>query len=259
MGLSRRRVLGSGLTAAGGALAGLAAPVVRRDLGPDRLPLGGGFAPAADRLDLVGTGHIDITWRARTTRRAVALTFDDGPAPNWTPMVLDLLDQAQAPATFFATGQNLDRHGHLYQGRLARHELANHTWSHPDLATLDARAVAAELDRTAEAITAISGQRPTIMRPPYGHLGGAAVLAAQATRHDVVLWSLQAHENTFGRDPAALVADIVDHAWPGDIVLCHDTGGPGRLVTLRHLPLLIDRLRTRGFELVTVSELRAAP
>jgi peptidoglycan/xylan/chitin deacetylase (PgdA/CDA1 family) len=252
-------VLGSGLVVAAGAAGGLAAPAVIHDLGPHRLPLGGGFAPAADHLDRVRTGRVDVIWRVATNRRAIALTFDDGPRPAWTPMVLDVLDELQAPATFFAVGENLRRYGYLYDGRLGRHELGNHTWTHADLATLDVERAVTELNRTAEQIGAIAGHWPTVLRPPFGHLGGAALLAAQQTGHDIVLWSRQAHESTFAHDPAGLVANIVDGAQPGDIVLCHDVGDRRRLVTLRNLGRLIGGFRDRGFELVTVSQLRGTP
>jgi peptidoglycan-N-acetylglucosamine deacetylase len=256
-GLSRRHLLRGGVVAAGGVVAGLAAPKVRSDFGPRRLPLGGGYAPAADQLDRVVGGRVDVVWRALTKRRAIALTFDDGPGPRWTPMVLDALAEHGASATFFVVGERLLRYGHLLEGRLGAHELGNHSWTHADLAEADVADAFTELTRTAGLIAAVAGTRSRLFRPPYGHLGGAALLAAQQTDHDVVLWSRQAHEITFHNDPAGLVADIVDAAVPGDIVLCHDYGDRSRLITVRQVGKLVTALRDRGFELVTVSQLGA--
>jgi peptidoglycan/xylan/chitin deacetylase (PgdA/CDA1 family) len=257
MKVTRRAFLRGTLLVGGGAVAGVAATQAPGWLGPDRLPLGGGYAAAADQLTAVRHPGTSVTYYVQTSEPVVAFTFDDGPRPMWTKMVLDTLDQYQVPATFFMVGRNLDAHRDLVRGRLDRHEVGNHSWSHPDLARLDLPGVRRELTRTHEVIRAVTGREATLMRPPYGHLGGSTLLAADSLGYDVVLWSQAMHEAKYQSKPEGQVSDIVEHATPGSIVLAHDVGNSTRLVALHRLGEMISGLRARGFRFVTVSELMA--
>lgn len=256
--LSRRQLLARAGLAGAGVVAGAAAgPLAQHAFGLDRPPLSGGYASAADVLDDARSPSTTVTYHVRTDEPVVAFTFDDGPAPKWTPTVLDALDDWQVPATFFMVGRNLRQHADVVRGRLDRHEVGNHTWSHPDLATLDLRGTLDELRRGEEAIQDVTGRTPTLVRPPYGHLGGSTVLAADKLGYRLVLWSQQMDERRYRRDPQAQVQAVVDTVRPGSIVLAHDVGNPRRLVALQHLGEMFAGLRARGFRLVTVSELLA--
>jgi peptidoglycan/xylan/chitin deacetylase (PgdA/CDA1 family) len=256
MSLDRRRFLGGAVLATGGAVGGaVGVPFARRALALDRPALGGGYASAADVLTAARSPSTTITYFVKTDEPVVAFTFDDGPGPKWTPTVLDALDEWKVPATFFMVGRNLAAHARLVRGRLDRHEVGNHTWSHADLATLDRRGVNDELSRAHDTIKRLTGRPPTLLRPPYGHLGGSTVLAADSMNYDVVLWSLQMREKTFRNDRPAQVRDIVDNVGPGSIVLAHDVGAARRLVALRGLGEMFAGLKARGFRFVTVSEL----
>jgi peptidoglycan-N-acetylglucosamine deacetylase len=255
---SRRALLRGGLLAVAGAGMGvLGASEIPRWCGWDRPPLGGGYASAADTPAAARHADVTVRYYAQTTEPVVALTFDDGPGPRWTPMVLDTLEAAGVPATFFMVGRNLREHAGLVRGRLDRHEVGNHSWSHDDLATLDLAGVTAELTRTHEVIHEVTGRAPVLMRPPYGHLGGSTLLAADSLGYDIVLWSQQMRERAFADKPDAQVRAIVDGVRPGDIVLAHDVGADRRLVALRRLGAMIEGLRARGFRFTTVSELVA--
>ncbi|MEV6596990.1 polysaccharide deacetylase family protein [Actinoplanes sp. NPDC051346] len=257
--LSRRSLLRTALAGAAGVAAGVAGTREISDwFGWDRPPVQGGYAAAADDLSAVKHADVAIRYRMDTTEKLVALTFDDGPAPKWTPDVLDALDAAQVPATFFMVGQNLEKYSDLVRGRLARHEIGNHSWSHTDLATLDLREVSRELERTHEAIQRHTGRTPTLLRPPFGHIGGSTILAAAKMGYDIALWSEAMHEIRYKDDPGAQATYIVESVKPGDIVLAHDEGDDRRLVTVRGLPAMFDGLRRRGFRFVTVSELFAS-
>jgi peptidoglycan-N-acetylglucosamine deacetylase len=255
--VDRRDLLRGASYAAAGAGAALAGEHARGWLGPDRLPLAGGYAAADDLSAWVRSGQVSTTWYVPTDEPAVALTFDDGPAPDWTPMVLDILDDLAAPATFFMVGSHVRANGHVVTGRLDRHEVGNHTWGHVDLAALDAQAVRAQLTATHTEIFEATGQDPVLLRPPWGHIGGSTLLAADELHYDVVLWSQQLRPESFPGNVPGQVADIVDHAQPGSIVLAHDVGDPDRLPGLRHIGDIITGLRSRGLRLVTVSELMA--
>ena len=139
MKVNRRAFLRGALLAGGGALAGVAATHAESWLGPQRLPLGGGYASAADQLAAVRHPGTSVTYYVQTDEPIVAFTFDDGPGPRWTGLVLDILDDFRIPATFFVVGSNLEHYRDLVRGRLDRHEVGNHSWSHPDLAKLDLR------------------------------------------------------------------------------------------------------------------------
>jgi peptidoglycan/xylan/chitin deacetylase (PgdA/CDA1 family) len=255
---SRRAVLRGGLLAAGGAGVGaLSALGLPRWCGWDRPPLSGGYAAAADTPDAARHADVTVRYYVETRAPVVAFTFDDGPGPRWTPMVLDTLEAAGVPATFFMVGRHLREHAGLVRDRLAGHEVGNHSWSHDDLATLDLPRVTDELRRTHETIQDVTGRAPTLMRPPYGHLGGSTLLAADSMGYDIVLWSQQMRERAFAADPGAQVRAIVEAVRPGDIVLAHDVGPDRRLVALSRLGAMIDGLRARGFRFTTVSGLTA--
>lgn len=264
MGEDRRAVLRRGLTFAGGMAAGLSVDRLSDEVGPDRLPLSGGYAPggvasAHSRPDSVRRRGVTVVrWRVETEQPFVALTFDDGPGPRWTPMVLDALDRHQARATFFVVGERLTRHERLVRKRIARHELGNHTWAHHDLARLDEEQVRDQILRTHVAIKRVTGTTTTVMRPPWGHLGGSTLVVAEEFGYDVVMWSHQMREDRYKADPPAQARDIVDNVGPGAIVLAHDVGKNKRLVALSQLDAILVGLRRRGLRPVTVSELIAS-
>jgi peptidoglycan/xylan/chitin deacetylase (PgdA/CDA1 family) len=254
--MSRRTLIQGALLAAAGTVTGAAAAVaVPRLFGWDRPPLGGGYASAADEPDLVNHPNVTVSYYVETSEPVVAFTFDDGPGPRWTPMALDALEASDVPATFFMVGRNLTENAEIVRGRLGRHEVGNHSWSHDDLATLDLAGVTDELTRTHEAIRRFTGRAPTLLRPPYGHLGGSTLLAADSMGYDITLWSHQMHERRYVDDPPGQVRDIVEHVRPGSIILAHDVGRDDRLVVLRQLTEMFRQLRDRGFRFTTVSEL----
>ncbi|MEH0929244.1 polysaccharide deacetylase family protein [Micromonospora sp. CPCC 205558] len=253
----RRDLLRRGLLVGGGAAVGAGASqawwITRRR----RLPIAGGAASAtlgSGQQD-VGSGALEVVWSGRTDQRLVALTFDDGPAPQWTPMVLDTLAQHQVPATFFMVGSQVRRHADVVRDRLAGHEVGSHSWAHRDLAELDAADVYDDLRRTHDAIAELTGVPPVLFRPPYGHLGGAVLHAAARLNYRLVLWSLQMVEGRFPDDPAGHAQRMVAEVRPGTIVLGHDVGTRQRLVALRGLTDMINGLRSRGYTFVTVSSL----
>ncbi|MFF5264068.1 polysaccharide deacetylase family protein [Actinomadura viridis] len=258
----RRGVIkGLGL-AAGGLAAGAAGAAGGAALAADgeRPILAASGRPSAMAVPVAGPwrpahGHVDVTWSVDTTRRLVALTFDDGPMPDWTPMVHDILDAERVPATFFMVGSRLVEHARLVHGRMDRHEAGNHTWSHRDLSRLPHRQACGQIRRAHAAIARITGKEPRYLRPPFGRMGGGTLSAAGELGYDITLWSIKMLEKTYQDDPPKLVDYIVEGTVPGTIVLAHDTGRRDRLVALRNLVPIIRRLRARGFEFVTVSQL----
>lgn len=156
----------------------------------------------------------------RTREQVVALTFDDGPDPHWTPQLLEILTRHQARATFFVLGKSVSRWPDLTRRLVAEgHAIGNHTWDHPSLPLLTWRGRRAQIAWTAEALAEFGGTQ--LFRPPYGHQTLASQLSTVATGHRVVGWSCLARD--WRDDPAeAMVARIESQMKPGAIVLFHD-------------------------------------
>lgn len=256
----RRRSLlrGAALFTAGGGV-GAVATAEMRNLADRTLPIRGGAAGSttADGSTHPGHGQVRVIWAAETDRKLVALTFDDGPRPDWTTMVLDTLERYQVPATFFLVGRRVREYPAVLHGRMGRHEAANHTWEHRDLAQRGPRQAYDDLSRSHDAIVEVTGQTPTLLRPPYGHLAGSTALAASRMGYQIVLWTTQMTEGRFPGDPAGHAREMVARVKPGCILLAHDVGEPIRLVALRGLPEMIEGIRAKGYEFRTVGGLLA--
>lgn len=196
-------------------------------------------------------------WRGPAHRRRVALTFDDGPEPRWTPRVLDLLAARRVRATFFVVGARAARTpGLLREMAAAGHELANHSWSHPSLWFCPPKRTLIEVVRTHELLADLTGRPPRHFRPPWGMVNLALPSALARVGERCVFWSLQP-EGLRVRPAGVQVSTLLRRVHPGAIVDLHDAeglpGAPARL--LAALPAMLDGLRVAGWELVTVGEL----
>ena len=198
-----------------------------------------------------------VHWSGVTTTSSVALTFDDGPDPTWTPEVLKVLHDADVPATFFLQGRYVKEFPSAHANSAGRHELANHTWDHPDLSHVAFEESLDQLRRCSLAISDAYGVTPTLFRPPYGHLGGATLAAAAELGLEVTLWSAHFKESAFADHPEGIIADVAAHCTAGSIILGHDRGTQQRRIALDRLPQIIDAVKARGLRFVTVSELIA--
>lgn len=182
------------------------------------------------------------------------VTFDDGPHPEYTPRVLDLLAAAGARATFFMVGTAARRHASLTRRVLADgHEVGNHTLSHPHPGRLRAAAARHEVAAGSNALAEVTGARPRYFRPPYGRMRRCMTEAAAAEGQSVVLWSLSGKDwGPLGR--ARWIARRLARARAGDIVLLHDA--PWRYnrpwEMLEVLTAFLSRLRHDGLTSATL-------
>ncbi len=196
-------------------------------------------------------------WRGPGTARRVALTFDDGPDPAWTPRVLDLLAEKRVRGSFFLVGERAARAPEVVRRIGAEgHEVASHAWTHRSLWLLGPRATESAVGRTHELLTALTGRAPRHFRPPWGMVNAALYGALRRHGERLVFWSLQ--PEGLRPVPAERQArHVLERAHPGAIVDLHDAEGrpaaPERLLIA--LPAMIDGLRDAGYELVTVAEL----
>lgn len=184
----------------------------------------------------------------------VAMTFDDGPNPTLTPKLLDLLAAHHMKATFFVVGQNAADHPDILK-RAARegHEIANHSWSHPNFGKMSDDAVRRELKKTDDAISGALGMRPTLLRPPYGSITTRQKRwIADEFGYKIILWDVDPLD--WKRPgPSVVTNRIVKEAHPGSIILAHDIHPS----TIEAMPATFDQLQAKGFKFVTVSELIA--
>lgn len=197
-----------------------------------------------------------VIWQAPMPDKLIALTFDDGPMPDNTAPILDILAEKKVRATFMVVGSRVEQNPDLFRRELAgKHEIGNHTWAHKVLPLVDRNEVDRQMRRTDEIVERLSGQRPTLFRPPRGCISGDCLTVAARLEYDVLMWSLQLYETKF--DAAGNVKNVADNLRPGTILLAHDHGNASRKVGLQALPDLIDAVRDRGYEFVTASELLA--
>jgi len=210
--------------------------------------------------------------RYGASKNHLALTFDDGPDPQWTPKILDVLKREHVPGTFFLIGIQAEKFGSLTK-RIYRegHEIGNHTFTHPDISSIGASYMRVELNLTEQLFASQLGIRSALFRPPY------SVDAEPDTEDEVK--PLEVTQSlgyvTIGnkidtRDwtddppltPEQIAARVLNHLPPcqpndtqcGNIILMHDGGG-NRERTVLALPLIIDGVRARGFDFVPVYEL----
>jgi len=191
----------------------------------------------------------------------VAITFDDGPDPDWTPKILDILKAANVKAAFFLVGVNAEK----YPGLVKRivdegHEIGNHTYYHPNLALAWPEHVRLELNATQLLLESITGRATTLFRPPYAADTQPSQISelmplqiAQELNYLVVL------ENIDPQDWAKPGADVIvqrvkQQRRDGSIILLHDAGGD-RSQTVAALPRILDWLHTRGDTIVPLSTL----
>lgn len=199
----------------------------------------------------IGNGY----WRGRTDEKLVAFTFDDGPnpLPEKTPALLKTLRDEGVKATFFVVGSRAEAYPELVRA-IDRdgHELANHSYTHPNLTFLSADAVRKELCRTSVVVRDLTGKRPRFYRPPGGNFNGATADAASALGMHGAYWTVDAYKF----ENAPFTADdvtnyVLKKVRPGSIILLHNA--PAN--TIQALPAIFRALREQGYEFTTMREL----
>lgn len=184
----------------------------------------------------------------------IALTFDDGPNPYYTPQVLAVLKQYNVQATFFDVGYLVTDYPDIVRQEYKQGNIVgNHSWSHPQLTRLSASEVLSQLTFASHAIQAAIGVRPAFFRPPYGAFNRIVLHEANQLGVTTVLWDDEAKDWKLP-GVSIIVNRILWLAHNGAIILLHDGGG-NRSETVAALPIIITTLRTWGYKFVTIQQM----
>ncbi|MBC5823851.1 MAG: polysaccharide deacetylase family protein [Candidatus Eremiobacteraeota bacterium] len=231
------------LTALAGVLGVIAAPSAASlpSLGPDEHALYGPYAEV---------------WRVPSQRREIALTFDDGPFPFYTPMLLHALDLEHASATFFVVGRSAQEFPELVERIVASgDEIGNHTFNHYHMTRLTNGEIAYQIVAAGQLLERFTGHRLALFRPPFGRYDRRVVYIAHALGYQTIFWSDIPGDTEKDVSPESIAARAVAQATPGGIILLHS----GHDATIDAVPIIIARLRSQGYEFVTVGRLLSGP
>ncbi len=199
----------------------------------------------------------DAIVRGPRDARGVALTFDDGPHPQWTPRVLRLLAKNQASATFFLVGRKVEQHPGVVRDILAAgHAVGLHSYAHDRLFSLRGeRRVREDLERGIAAIERVTGRRPLLFRPPIGHTNPTIARVADALGLIVVGWTIAGRDGIAQARPEHVIARVCRGLRDGAIILLHDAPerGDREPAAVRALSVILDAIAARRLEVVPVS------
>lgn len=181
-------------------------------------------------------------------KKLIALTFDDGPNPNTTPKLLEILESKKIPVTFFALGENAQQYPEIIaQEAKNGHEVASHTWDHKDLQTLSIEEQKKEILNANKFINKITGQNISLYRPPYGSYNDNVLKITPLT---IINWSVDTNDWKYNTSEP-VIENALNYAYDGSIILMHDI----HPWSVEAVPQIIDSLHQKGYTFVTVSSL----
>ncbi|MBB6051443.1 polysaccharide deacetylase family protein [Armatimonas rosea] len=190
--------------------------------------------------------------RGNPRRRELALTFDDGPHPAYTPEILAILGRYRVPAAFFVVGEMAEKAPELVRAESAQgHVVANHTYHHVSLIKIPAEYVADEIKACGKVIQTILGKPPTWFRPPGGEYNREVAQISQALGYTMALWTADPGDyNRPGKD--VILQKTLQKTQPGGILLLHD----GVDQTIACLPQMLETLQKQGYRFVSLDDLK---
>ncbi len=209
----------------------------------------------------------DIDQIGGVSPKKLVISFDDGPDPRWTPKILDILKEKHAPAVFFVVGEEANQYPDLLKREYAEgNEIGNHTFTHPQFDQISKTELKWQLNLTQRLIESTIGVKSILFRPPYGidHQPEYAEEVAQlpyaqdmgylivGQRVDPDDWSTSDGKNQIPTEE--IIQNVLGQVTKGNIILFHDGGGE-RAHTVAALPIIIDRLRARGYQFVSIANL----
>ncbi len=185
-------------------------------------------------------------------QKKIALTFDDGPNPEFTLKVLDILKHYNAKATFFCIGQHVETYPEILKAITEQgHAIGNHSFSHDLLIDFNSTENwLTEIKQTDNAIRKITGKKTTLFRPPFGVTTPKLAKALKVTEHEIIGWNIRSYD-TVTKNPVSILKRLTKHIKPGAIILLHDKQ-KNVLSVLEHL---LQFLQKQNYQAVTINEL----
>lgn len=193
-----------------------------------------------------------VTWRqVMPDRRVVYLTFDDGPVPDVTPRILDVLKQYGVKATFFTVGENIQKYAHIYARiKDEGHRVGNHTYHHVKGSKFGLEEYLREVEACEEAIRSQNSE-VRLFRPPYGKMTGRQKRAILERGYKIVLWDVLTHDYNRRYSPEMMLRIVQRYTRDGSIINFHDSVKSG-VRTIEVLPKVIEWLQANGYTLATL-------
>jgi len=210
-------------------------------------------------LTIIGSFHIKWNYflsskhnNYSTTKNAIALTFDDGPNPNFTLKILELLEQYNAKATFFCVGKHIEKYPNIVKEIIEKgHEIGNHSYSHSNnYGFLSTKKVVLDLKKTQQLIKVQTGKKNTIFRPPFGVTNPNIAKAIKQLNLQAIGWSIRSLD-TVAKSPEKVYQKIKKNLKKGAIILLHDTSD----LTLVVLEQLLQTLKENQIKTITITQL----
>jgi len=206
---------------------------------------------AQDQSELEKNLKFSKLMHGDTTKKQIAITFDDGPHPEFTPKLLDLLDKYNIKATFFLVGEMAEKNPELVRAEVAAgHSIGNHTFHHVNLKKIPESDVATEIKACGEVLENITGKPPHLFRPPGGDYDKSVALVSEALGYKMILWTDDPGDYLNPGDKV-IERKILSRIDNGGIILVHD----GIQQTLDVLPRIIEHLKNEGYEFVTIDQM----
>lgn len=189
--------------------------------------------------------------KRKSGKKYVAFTFDDGPSPDITPRILNILDEYDVQATFFMLGKQVDYYPEIArQVKEAGHQIGNHSVTHVDLTTVKKSRIESEIGDATDKIYQATKLKPDVFRPPYGAYNQAVINTAKAYNQPIIMWSVDSFDWK-NKNGHTVYKQVMNEVHPGAIILMHDIHPS----TADGLPKILKALKNEGYEFVTVSEL----
>ena len=181
-----------------------------------------------------------VVWRKDPSKKVIYLTFDDGPVPEVTPLVLDLLDEHNIKATFFCVGENVQKHPDTFAQVMSRgHKVGNHTFNHLKGFSVKDEEYYDNIDKAAELINS------KLFRPPYGRITGKQMKKLR-DRYTIIMWDVITHDYNKSLSPETIMRTIKRYSRNGSLVVFHDSIKANDNV-LAVLPLAIEYWKSKGY------------
>ncbi len=195
-----------------------------------------------------------VYFNKKNSQMKIALTFDDGPHPRYTPQILDILDKYGIKATFFVIGENAKFYPDaLIETTKRGHEIANHTYSHITLSSSNLYKLQGEIEKCEAEIFNFTEHKTKLFRPPEGMVCSEMTSVADNLDYTVILWNLDTKDWAH-TPPDEIAQNVINNIKPGDVILMHDFIGRNS-PTPKALEIFIPVLLEQGYKFVTVSEL----